>query len=329
MNNEPLVSIIIPAYNAEGYIKRALKSALGQTYKNIEIVVIDDGSTDKTAQIVKLIYSPKIVYIYQENQGLGAARNNGIKASKGQYITFLDADDYYLSEKIEKQVEFLQNRPDDQVVYCDFISFYSKAPLKFLKKIHKKLSGDVLKYLLKSCFINPNTIMLKRQVLENVGLFNEQRYYPEDWKIWLDISLAGFKFSYLDEALVVIEMREESLTRMENRLSYVRNTLKMFEEIFLKMDDNEKNTYQAERILKRIKLQLSIVYLINGQKTEFFKTFIGLCRIKIFSYPIGWIFLLLPSGFLKICLAKLWKLYQLRSYKVIKEKICLLFLKVI
>ncbi|PJA94745.1 hypothetical protein CO130_02855, partial [Candidatus Jorgensenbacteria bacterium CG_4_9_14_3_um_filter_38_10] len=92
MDSNPLVSIIIPAYNAEKYIQRALESALAQTYKDIEIIVIDDGSTDKTAEIIKTYQDPRIIYFFQKNQGQGPARNNGIKKSQGEYITFLDAD---------------------------------------------------------------------------------------------------------------------------------------------------------------------------------------------------------------------------------------------
>src|SRR3990167_7556109 len=101
------VSIIIPAYNAGKYIKGVLENLFLQTYRNIEIIVVDDGSTDNTEQIVKAYQNRGVRYIYQQNKGVAGARNAGIKEAKGELIAFLDADDFYLPEKIEKEVGFL------------------------------------------------------------------------------------------------------------------------------------------------------------------------------------------------------------------------------
>src|SRR3989344_2966502 len=102
-----LVSIIIPAYNAEKYIGRAIKSALSQAYDNLEIIVVDDGSLDRTREIAESFKDSRVKYLYQQNRFQGAARNYGIRESKGEYITFLDADDMYMPGKVERQAGFL------------------------------------------------------------------------------------------------------------------------------------------------------------------------------------------------------------------------------
>jgi len=317
MNSNPLVSIIIPAYNAEKYIKRALESALAQTYKNIEIIVIDDGSTDKTAEIVKNYKDPRIIYLFQKNQGQGSARNNGIKKSQGEYITFLDADDYYFPQKVEKQVRFLENYPNYQAVYCNALHFYSDNPTVFFKKKGNFHSGDIFKDLLQSSYINPNTIMVSRKVLDKVGLFNENRYYPEDWELWLKISRAGFQFGYLDEDLVKVEIRPDSNTTMAIQPILKNNALKMFENIFSSMNYKEKVLYKTEEILKKMRFKLAVAYLIGGHKKDFFKTFVGLSKFpfKIFAYLIGGFLIILPSVLLKAILTKLWRINQLLHSK--------------
>src|SRR3989304_6831314 len=124
MDNNVLVSIIIPTYNCQKYIRQAIESALAQTYKNIEIIVVDDGSSDNTREeIDDLISEKKISYIYQANKGLPGARNTGIKQSKGEYLVFLDSDDIILPEKIMSQVGFMKEHPQVCLVYSRYQYF--------------------------------------------------------------------------------------------------------------------------------------------------------------------------------------------------------------
>src|SRR5215831_4367528 len=116
--NHPLCSIIIPTYNHGKFIERSVQSALNQTYPDVEVIVVDDGSTDATSERVKK-YLDQITYHRKENAGLGAARNTGIKISSGKYLQFLDADDTIEAEKLERQIEFLEENADFAVVYSD------------------------------------------------------------------------------------------------------------------------------------------------------------------------------------------------------------------
>ncbi|WP_445240421.1 glycosyltransferase family 2 protein [Microcoleus vaginatus] len=103
VNRTPLISVIIPAYNGDRYIVQAVESALGQTFNNLEIIVVDDGSTDRTQQVLQP-YLDRIRYIYQKNQGVGVARNQACQLARGKFLAFLDADDYFLPSKLEKQI---------------------------------------------------------------------------------------------------------------------------------------------------------------------------------------------------------------------------------
>jgi len=111
MNSEPKVSIIIPTYNQSQYLEEAMESVLNQTYQNIEIIIVDDGSTDNTSEVVKS-FDNKIIYIPQKNKGASSARNAGIKKAQGQYVAFLDSDDMWIKNKLEKQIKFIQNNPE-------------------------------------------------------------------------------------------------------------------------------------------------------------------------------------------------------------------------
>src|SRR3989338_3266861 len=113
----PLLSVIIPTFNRAFYILTVLESVLKQTYRNMEVLVVDDGSKDSTKEVLAP-YLHKIQYIYQDNRGNAAARNAGLKQAKGKYVAFLDSDDYWAQEKCEKQVAFLEKHPDCAFVYC-------------------------------------------------------------------------------------------------------------------------------------------------------------------------------------------------------------------
>ncbi|MFE7914333.1 glycosyltransferase family 2 protein, partial [Bacillus mobilis] len=129
MEQTQLVSVIVPLYNAEKYIAETMESILNQTYKNIEIVIVDDGSKDQSSSIVKNFkkkYPEQIQYILQENQGVSVARNTGIENANGEYISFLDSDDLWHSTKIEKQIESM-HKNNMKACYCGFMNFYEET----------------------------------------------------------------------------------------------------------------------------------------------------------------------------------------------------------
>lgn len=197
----PLVSVIIPAYNAEKTITDCLESVRQQTYKNIEIIVINDGSTDNTLSIVeqyKVLYNDFNLKIYTiTNSGPASARNCGIDHANGEYIAFLDSDDRWISTKLEKQIKCLLNHPDIKMLGCN----YSIGKNKYSNKGGVRIiSKDLL--LFKNYFITP-TIILSKNLLNDYR-FENGRKYSEDYRLWLQIAFAGHRCALLWESLVTL-----------------------------------------------------------------------------------------------------------------------------
>jgi glycosyltransferase involved in cell wall biosynthesis len=192
------VSVVIPTFNRENYIGRAIESVLNQTYSDYEIIVIDDGSTDQTKQKV-LEYGDSIHYIYQENQGPSAARNKGIQLAQGEYIAFLDSDDCFLPQKLERQLAFIDKHPDCKFQY----SWYNH--IKVGKKIEKVRTPWIckdlehLQYALykRQFTIRTSTVLVAKECFTNELLFNNKYLYSQDWDMWL--RLANYYYGYCIE----------------------------------------------------------------------------------------------------------------------------------
>lgn len=174
----PKVSVVIPTYNRAKYICEAIDSVLAQTYKDHEIIVIDDGSTDNTKELLNK-YETKIKYIYQENKGISAARNAGIKVAKGEYIAFLDSDDLWLSEKLKVQVKALEENKEIGLVYSSMSRIDSSG--KFWGMCPSTPAGDNCYDLLISESHYPTpTILVRKECFEKAGLFDETMKGIED-----------------------------------------------------------------------------------------------------------------------------------------------------
>jgi teichuronic acid biosynthesis glycosyltransferase TuaG len=257
--NNPLVSIIIPTYNATSYIEEAVGSALNQTYKNIEVVIVDDGSTDGTRSVLDpYIKEKKIIYVRQDNKGLAGARNTGMRAAHGEFIALLDSDDMFLPNKIERQVGYLIDHPECGVSYCNIAHFYEEEPEKLLKLSYEYYSGDeVFPQLLQENFINPLTVVLRRSAIDQVGLFDESYKRSEDWEYWVRLAYRGVRFCYVPEVLAKYRMRKTSLSY--NWMSEVERKEKevdIFASLSQKMSSAERKKYQMGRtvFIHRVKL---------------------------------------------------------------------------
>ena len=196
------VSVVIPTYNRSMIVVNAISSVIAQTYKNIEILVVDDGSTDDTAERLSC-FGSRIRYIKKENGGVSSARNQGIKMASGELIAFLDSDDEWLPEKTEKQVKYLNKRPDFGMVICDCLFFDQNG--HYIRKSNRRLvlpkdgyvSHDVLMYP----SLIPSTAIIRKNVLMDVGLFDETLITAEDLDLHLKIS-AKYKIGLIEDHLV-------------------------------------------------------------------------------------------------------------------------------
>lgn len=214
------VSIIIPVFNGESFIARAIESCLNQDYGDIEIIVIDDGSTDGTASIIEEYVRRGVVsYIYQENAERSAARNHGVRLCNGKYVQFLDADDELLPSKISSQVLHLNANATLAAVYSATIFLKNE---KVIKKLFYRPKKNLVEEMIITNFIPINSILFRKDVLQN---FDESIRLLEDWKLLLEIVANGRNIVGIDRPLCVVNIHTENSSR--NRIEMATAELKI------------------------------------------------------------------------------------------------------
>lgn len=196
---DPFVSVIIPTYNRMDFLKSALASVESQTYKNFEIIIADDGSTDGTKDYLKTVHHQ---YIGLKHTGKpGYVRNMGFLSSRGEYIAFLDSDDLWKPEKLAAQVRFFMQNPDMFICHTREIWMRNGKIISQKKQKHKR-SGFIFHDALIKCIIGPSTVMLKRELFKDSGMFHPGLEIAEDYELWLRIT-AKYPVGYIDESLVI------------------------------------------------------------------------------------------------------------------------------
>ena len=194
------ISVVIPSYNRREFLKRSIDSAINQTKKPLEIIVVDDGSTDGTETMIKSDYD-FVKFIKQKNKGVSAARNIGIKVSIGEWICFLDSDDEWKKDKLEKQINAMKSNPGYKFFHSNEI--WIKNGLRInQKKKHKKYGGDIFDKCLDMCRISPSSVMINKTVFDEVGNFNEDLVVCEDYELWLRIC-DKYRVFFIDEPLII------------------------------------------------------------------------------------------------------------------------------
>ena len=197
---KPQVSVIIPTYNRGWIIKEAIDSVLAQDYTEFELIVVDDGSTDHTSDVLDS-YGDVIKVFSQKNKGVSAARNRGIEEASGTFIAFLDSDDLWLSQKLSVQIEFFNQTPD--ALICQTEEVWIRNGLRVNpKKRHQKPSGIIFKPSLELCLVSPSAVMIRRSLFDWVGEFDETLPACEDYDLWLRIS-CRFPVHLIDTPLIV------------------------------------------------------------------------------------------------------------------------------
>jgi glycosyltransferase involved in cell wall biosynthesis len=200
LSQEPLISVVIPAYNAERYIRQAIESVLAQTYSRLEVLVVDDGSTDGTADLVRA-FAPTVRYIRRENGRQAAARNTGIRAATGEIVAFLDADDVWRPEKIEKQLALLRQQPELGLVYCSMIEIDPEGRELAVRRPGMRGQPTCAILLGQAGGGSGSTAIVPRRVLDKVGLFDEALPPCEDTEFLWRMS-CDFPIDFVDEPLV-------------------------------------------------------------------------------------------------------------------------------
>jgi len=201
MSAKPCVSVIIPTYNRAALVAEAVPSVLAQTWRDFEVLVVDDGSTDDTAAALAPFAGQVTVLRRPSRGGVSAARNRGIAAARGQWLAFLDSDDLWLPEKLRRQWAFLEAQPG--LLLCQTEETWVRRGVRVNQPLsHRKVGGDIFLKSLERCLVSPSAVLLHRRLIEEHGGFDENLPAAEDYDLWLRLSWR-YPVGLVPEALVI------------------------------------------------------------------------------------------------------------------------------
>lgn len=335
MSTPPVFSVIIPTYNRKAKLLRCLKSVFQNNCNQLEVIVVDDGSTDSTGDAVSQVY-PDVKYIYQQNKGVSAARNTGIRVAKGQYIAFLDSDDTWYPDKIDSYARVLHELPGDVgLIFNDMDMLSASSDTKgdsyypdyFGVDIGKELSiltgkliypvqektvgiryGYYFSRLIQGNMIQPSCAIVVRSVFDKVGLFREDLAVAEDSELFLRIA-RQFNVAFMPVILTSSDPPDNStsLSRPQNNILKVQNTIKYITEYY-----NDEGRARYQRLLKSRLVELDFLLgyhflsLLDRKKARS-------CYLQvIFARPLYWqAYLLLAVSYLPVVVLR--KLHNLKK----------------
>lgn len=271
-----LVSAVITTHNRKELLLKAVQSVLNQTYENIECIVVDDASTDGTKDLlVDLIQEKKIKYIYiapEDSKGGNHARNIGISNSAGEYIAFLDDDDEWMPQKIEKQIEAIKNNADIGFVYCAINRVFIKNGVEYKSQRSNsggKKEGDLSKEVLIHIITVTSTILVRRLILDKAGVFDESLKFWQEYEFCIR-ALQETRAKYVDEVLVKYRVFENDSQRLSNKIDGWENTVdsirekhKKYYDTLTEDDEGLRKLYFCIDGINRAKRAKSIKHFIR------------------------------------------------------------------
>jgi glycosyltransferase involved in cell wall biosynthesis len=226
------VSVIVPTYNYARFIDACLESIFAQRYRNFEVIVVDDGSTDGTKEAIGK-YRESIVYIYQENRGLPAARNTGIRAARGEFLAFLDSDDLWLPDKLEEQLNVMSRSQRMGIIFSDASAFDGEKMLReSILKEEKICTGSCFRRLFMGNYLVMPTVVIRKACLEKSGLFDESLMVTADYDLWLRIS-AHYEIGFVDKVLALYRVHPSNMSKdfcrlLEDEIQTVQKIVKLY-----------------------------------------------------------------------------------------------------
>ena len=237
-----LVSVVIPCYRQAHFLPQAVRSVLDQTWPEVEAIVVDDGSPDDPlSQLGELARDHRVTVLRQENAGVAAARNAGIGVSRGDFLNFLDADDWLAPQFCERLAPLLARSDDLGFAYCDMQRVYDEPARQAASEEYsvgssrRVLQGDILPSLLLGGYFPPQTVLVRKTVLDQVGLFDPELRGREDWDLWLRIAASGNPVQYVDEKLVYYRIHESNRSAEKERS--LAGRLQVLRKLFRKFPD--------------------------------------------------------------------------------------------
>jgi len=274
---EALVSIIITTFNRRDFIIEAVDSALAQTYENIEIIIVDDGSTDGTDDLIRKTYGNdgRVSYYYKENGKRASAFNLGFEKSKGQFIAILDSDNRYKPERIEIGMNALSENPGFDISYGDIITI-NEAGIEIHRKNMRRYSGNISEQLVYDNCVSINTALVPRYCFEDLGLMDVSYKRSDDYELWLRFS-TRYKFLYIRKFLAEYRVMEDQLS--SNTIGRLDVNLRLIDDFRLKYGDRVGEE-SFRKALCRIHALRSIHYSKNKERTLAMKAFLRAFKNK-------------------------------------------------
>lgn len=251
MQNCP-VSVVIPTYNREQYLPEAIQSVLNQSWHPAEIIIVDDGSTDATRECVTSLAEDSPVFMrfmYQENKGAAAARNLGIANAACRYIAFLDSDDLWYPNKLQKQYSLMLQNPQYSISHTRE-KWLRRGEYLNQKKKHLPRHGDIYAHCVQLCAVGMSTVMVKKDVFSEVGLLDERYLCCEDYELWLRIS-ARYQFLLVDEPMTVKQGGREDQLSFHYRVGMDRFRIRALEKLLAEVCLTREQRHRAQKELMK------------------------------------------------------------------------------
>lgn len=255
----PRVSIITPTYNRAGYLWVAIESALSQTFSDFELIVVDDGSTDSTPELMAgYVNDERIKYVRQANQGQSVARNYGIELAQGEFICFLDSDNAWVPTKLERTLAVFEENPQRDVVYGDYIVIDAEGSELGINRM-KRYSGRITPQLIHDNFVSMNTTMTRKQCFTTMGGFDSEDRLAEDYGLWLRFS-TRYQFHYLPMVLGYYRIMPDQIsTDKDKRFSANEHLIYQFMAAFPKaLSRTEKFQGLSRFYVRKARYELSV-----------------------------------------------------------------------
>lgn len=279
-HHQPLVSIIVPVYNGERFVKDCLKSLSAQSYKTTEIILVDDGSTDNSVSIAKSLNLDNLLIVTGDHRNLPSARNKGINNSKGDAIAFCDVDDIWLPEKLKLQMTVFFNQPGVKMCFSDVICFSQNGERRFgndklrLCRAINKCKESQFKLLLNQNLMVPSTLVIKKEVIDCIGLFDETLNSCEDWEFVLRAAALDVSMMYLDEVTVRYRCHESNMS--SNASAMHNGRIAVLDKIF-QIKPNADNRIKTKALAMAHKVSANAFFSQRNYK-EFYN-----CVLKIWQ----------------------------------------------
>jgi len=307
MSNEARVSVILPMYNGAQFVSRAIESVLNQTYKELELIVVDDGSSDNSINVVQDYTDARLKLFKKKNGGPASARNFGIQHCSGEYVALIDQDDLWYPKKLEKQIRLISQNSKLDMVYCDALSIYEdgSGPARKWSELHIPQAGKVFIELYKGNFILSSSAIFRKFITNKIVLMDENRKFfgVDDYECWLRIALNS-EIGYVPEILVERRLHKSNLSfrnktsqsMMYNNAIEVRKKYnKLYSNIFLKRDLSNSYLYQVNdllynRLVTQTLKNLLYAFLVDKSNFKNIISTVGSIFTKICSKII------LPTG---------------------------------